>query len=86
MLSGLVQGLDLADEEHLVAAGHGHAQDQLKEAGDVVEPDVLFRLGGEVWDGKVAGNTVLSEVVGVVVEQHVQQSVQPLQRRLLRLQ
>ena len=33
MLGRLVQGLDLGDEEELVAAGHGHAQDQLKEPG-----------------------------------------------------
>ena len=33
MLGRLVQGLDLGDEEELVAAGHGHAQDQLEEPG-----------------------------------------------------
>ena len=86
MLGGLVQGLDLADEEDLVAAGHGHAQDQLQKAGDVVEPNVLVRVGREIWHREVAGNTVLGEVVGVVVEQHVEESVQGLQVRFGRLQ
>ena len=33
MLGRLVQGLDLGDEEELVAAGHSHTQDQLEEPG-----------------------------------------------------
>ena len=36
MLGCLVQGLDLGDEEELVAAGHSHAQDQLEEAGHLL--------------------------------------------------
>ena len=81
MLSGLVQGLDLTDEEDLVAAGHGHAQDQLQEAGDDVLADDDVGAG-EIWDGEVAGYTVLSEIVTIVVEQHVEESVQSLQVRL----
>ena len=36
MLGGFVQALDLVDEQLLVVAGHGHAQDQLEEAGDIL--------------------------------------------------
>ena len=81
MLSGFVQGLDLTDEEDLVAAGHGHAQDQLQEAGDDVLADDDVGAGGEIWHGEVAGYTVLSEIVTIVVEQHVEESVERLQVR-----
>ena len=63
MLRGLVQRLDLADEEQLVAAGHGHAQDQLEEAGHLLhwERDPGSRDGG---DGEtIPSNTVLAKIM-----------------------
>ena len=81
MLGGLVQGLDLTDEQDLVAAGDGHAQDQLQEAGDGVRADVVVGVRGEIWYWEVAGYTVLGEVMSVVVEQHVEEGVERLQVR-----
>ena len=65
MLGGLVQGLDLGDEEQLVAAGHGHAQDQLEEAGHLLYGEQGPR-GGDGGDGEtVPSDTVLAQIMPV---------------------
>ena len=65
MLGGLVQGLNLGDEEQLVAAGHGHAQDQLEEAGHLLYGE-HGPGGGDGGDGEtVPSHTVLAQIMPV---------------------
>ena len=63
MLGGLVQGLNLGDEEQLVAAGHGHAQDQLQEAGHLLHGE-RGPGGGDGGDREtVSSDTVLAQIM-----------------------
>ena len=87
----LVQGLDLVDEQQLVVAGHGHAQDQLQEPGHVLHRKTRVHLrstsGRNVGDGQIVpSDTFLTEIVSVVVEDHVEQNPESLDVGLLRLE
>ena len=63
MLGCLVQALDLVDEQLLVVAGHGHAQDQLEEAGDILHLENII-VGWNVGDWQiVSADALLTQIV-----------------------